>query len=160
MAATVARDIIPASVTGQTSTPLWVGPEAANFAGNVGTICISASGYVEEAAADPVTLILGLGRKAGSNTTAGAAEMEFVPALPGLVFEGTLEDETNNNHALVITNLWNDYALQLDATNDRWFVDENDTTASAVKIVRLQDPLGTVKARVLFVFMTATTIFG
>lgn len=161
MAGTVPRQMMAHGLlVGHGSIPLYAGLEAASFAGGIGTPVIAASGYVDEAAADQKTVIIGLSVKAGSNGSAGAATMEFVPALPSIIFEANLEDETNNNHALVQTNQWAQYALQLDATNDRWYLDENDTSNAAGVVVKLVDAIGTVKARVQFVFLVDTTIYG
>lgn len=162
MAGTVAQGIKPRRVSGQTSIPLWSGPESALHTSKKGAVLVFASGYLDLGAVDLVNGIAGIqqdavGRNAASD---GLADLTFVPALPGMRFEATLEDETNNNHALVATNTGLKYALQRDATNDRWFVDENDTTNVSVLITKLLDPLTTVKGRVEFVFLADTTIFA
>lgn len=160
MAGTVTRGLFPRRVSGQSSIPLWRGLESSSHTNKKGAVLIFASGYLDAASADPVNGIVGVSQTDGHNITAGTQELEFVPALPGMRFEGTLEDETNNDHALVITNVGAKYALQLDSTNDRWYLDENDTTNVSTLITKAIDALTTVKGRVEFVFLADTTIFA
>lgn len=160
MAGTVSRGIFARRVSGQTSVPLWAHLESSSHTSAKGCVLAYASGYLDALAADGVNEIAGVATTAGHNITAGTQMLEFIPALPGMRFEGTLEDETNNNHALVITNAGLKYALQIDSTNDRYYLDENDTTNVATRITKLIDPLTTVKGRVEFVFLVETTIFA
>ena len=160
MAGTVSHPIIARSMLAPYgSIPLYKGPEAASLSGGIGTVLISSAGYIDEAAADPTSDIVGLSVKAGANGSAGAVDMEFVPALPGIVFSGVLEDETNNNHVSVATNRYAKYALQRDATNDRWYLDENDTSAVSVRTLEQIDAIGTTKGRFRFVFLASETIY-
>lgn len=161
MAGTVAMGLKPRRTSGQTSIPLWAGPESASHASAKGALLIFSSGYLDLASADVTSGIVGVAQTAGHNDgSAGTHQLEYVPALPGMRFEGTLEDETNNNHALVATNLGLKYAMQLDSTNDRWYVDENDTTNVSVLITKLIDDVTTVKGRVEFIFIQTKTIFS
>ena len=161
MAGTVAMGLKPRRVGGQTSVPLWLGPESASHADLKGAVLIYTSGYLDAAAADVVNGIAGISQEAGhDDASSGTSNLSFVPALPGLRFEGTVEDETNNNHALVQTQLGLSYALQRDATNQRWYLDENDTTNVAARITGLVDVVTTVKGRVEFVFLADTTLFA
>jgi len=82
------------------------------------------------------------------------AKRQFVLAA-GNIFEATLEDETNTDHALVKTNLYTDYAAQVDSSGN-YYVDENDTTNPCVMIVganKSDIDAATVRARVLCVFL-------
>lgn len=160
MAGTVAMGLKPRRPSGQSSIPVWSALESSSHTSARGALLVFASGYLDLAAADATDAIAGIATEAGHNITAGTQKLAYVPALPGMRFEGTLEDETNNNHALVITNVGLKYAMQLDATNDRWYIDENDTTNNSVRITNLVDALTTVKGRVEFVFLVETTIFA
>lgn len=161
MAGTVAMGLKPRRPSGQASIPLWNAPESASHTSIRGAVLVFASGYLDLASADATNGIVGVSMTTGHNDgSAGTHNLEFVPALPGMRFEGTLEDETNNNHALLATNLGLKYALQLDATNDRWYLDENDTSNVSTLITKLLDAVTTVKGRVEFVFLADTTIFA
>ena len=160
MAGTVPRGLFPRRVSGQSSIPLWSHLESSSHTSAKGAVLVYTSGYLDLAAADVTAGIAGVSDEAGHNITQGTQLLSFFPALPAIRFEGTLEDETNNNHALVITNVGVPYALQIDATNDRWYIDENDTGNDSVIITKLIDALTTVKGRVEFVFLVSSTIFG
>lgn len=160
MAGTVTMGFHPRRVGGQTSIPLWNAPEAASLTSIKGSVMLFTAGFLTQAALQAVAGIAGVATTDGHNTTAGAKNMEFVPALPGLRFEGTLNVDSTNTHILVATNLGIAYGLVIDVTNKRWFIDPSDTTHDAVNTVKLIDDIGTVKPRVEFVFIASTTIFG
>lgn len=159
MAGLVTMGFHPRRVGGQTSIPLWNAPEAASETSIKGSVMIFTSGYLTQAAASVVTKIAGVSTTDGHNTTAGLKNMEFVPALPGLRFEGTLCVDSTNTHILVATDLGVAYGILIDTTNKRWFIDPANTS-DAVNIVKLIDAIGTVKPRVEFVFMALVTIFS
>lgn len=154
MAATVARSIIPSKAVGSQSYESLTG-----IAGGTvfeGSPLVYSSGKLVEAAADATTGIVGIAAHAAVlNGT-----LRYYPAMPHCIFEATLEDETNNNHALVQTNVGVAYAIQKDATNNRWFADENDTANGIFIIDEILDPIGTVKARVRGHFEGASTIWA
>lgn len=160
MAGTVAQGLRPRRPSGQTSIPVWAAPESASHASSRYSLLVFASGYLDLAAADVVNEIAGVACSAGRNASAGVYNLEYVPALPGMRFEGTLEDESNNNHVLAQASVGLKYAMQLDSTNDRWYLDENDTTNVSTKVTNLVDAIGTTKGRVEFVFLVETTIFA
>lgn len=115
----------------------------------VGDVLIDSSGTAIKATADATTLILGV---AASAATSGQT-VNFYAALPGVIFEATLEDETNENHALAATDLFGRYAVQVDPAGSTYhYIDENDTTNYAVTVVGFVDAAATVQARVLVMF--------
>jgi len=151
----------PQTSSGLTSVPVWAAPESASHSSKKGCVLTWASGYLDLDAVDGVADIVGISAEPGHNdSSAGTHDLMFHPALPGMKFEGTLEDETNNDHALVITNIGAKFALQLDTTNDNWYLDENDGSNVATLVIGAVDPLATVRARVTFIFLADTTIFG
>ena len=153
--------IKPRTASGLTSVPVWAGPESASHSSKKGAVLIHSSGYLDLASAQQKTLIAGVAAEPGHNdSSAGTHDLMYYPALPGLKFEATLEDSSNNDHALVITNVGTLYALQIDSTNDNWYLDENDTSNDAGYITNLVDPLTTVRGRVEFVFISNATIFS
>lgn len=136
------------------------GIEAASQSWKKGGVLIRSSGKIAEAAADAVADILGIALADASGTTDAA--VHYVPAWPDVIFEGSLEDQANSNHALVQTNLYGQYALQKTA-GGIWYLDENDTTNDATVIVRLDSSIGAVgdiRARVLFQFLFTKTVWG
>lgn len=135
--------------------PTLQGREAASQNWIAGAVLIRSSGLLAEASADPTADIVGIAAGPASGTT--NALVQYYPAGSDVVFEATLEDQTNEDHALVITNMYTDYALQTD-TPGNWYVDENDTTNTAVMIIGPRDDQditdAKVRARVKFVFLS------
>jgi len=90
----------------------------------------------------------------------------FVPALPSLVFEGTLASN-GADYAVAAdgANLYVKYGLTKDTASGYWYVDVNSTTTNAsclvIGIKNVQDVvLGTTKGvRVYFVFLQDATLF-
>ena len=139
--------IIPAM-----SIPLMEGYEKASQTFKDGAILKRDSGQLAVAGADNTADIIGVAAAPASGVT--DAKRQFVLAA-GNIFEATLEDETNTDHALVKTNLYTDYAAQVDSSGN-YYVDENDTTNPCVMIVganKSDIDAATVRARVLCVFL-------
>lgn len=137
---------------GGTPRTMW-GREAACQSFVAGAVLIRSSGRIATAAADPTADIVGVAKHAASGTTDDI--LEYWPAA-GIVFSATLEDQSNEDHALVIGNMFTDYGCQVD-DDGVWYVDENETTSTAVMViapVKDEDITdATVRARVLCVFL-------
>ena len=134
------------------SIPLMEGYEKASQTFKDGAILKRDSGQLAVAGADNTADIIGVAAAPASGVT--DAKRQFVLAA-GNIFEATLEDETNTDHALVKTNLYTDYAAQVDSGGN-YYVDENDTTNPCVMIVganKSDIDAATVRARVLCVFL-------
>ncbi|HNW41161.1 MAG TPA: hypothetical protein PKN08_04585 [Opitutaceae bacterium] len=134
------------------SIPLMEGYEKASQTFKDGAILKRDSGQLAVAGADNTADIIGVAAAPASGVT--DAKRQFVLAA-GNIFEATLEDETNTDHALVKTNLYTDYAAQVDSSGN-YYVDENDTTNPCVMIVganKSDIDAATVRARVLCVFL-------
>ena len=134
------------------SIPLMEGYEKASQTFKDGAILKRDSGQLAVAGADNTADIIGMAAAPASGVT--DAKRQFVLAA-GNIFEATLEDETNTDHALVKTNLYTDYAAQVDSSGN-YYVDENDTTNPCVMIVganKSDIDAATVRARVLCVFL-------
>jgi hypothetical protein len=161
MAGTTTLGIKPRRVSGQTSIPLWAGPEGASVTAPKGAVLIATAGFLVPAATQAVAGIFGISTTTGHNDgTAATHQMEYVPALPSMRFEATLVVDSTNTHILVATNLGIAYGLCIDVTNVRWFIDPSDTSHDAVNVIQFVDAIGTVKPRVEFVFMSSVTVFG
>lgn len=132
------------------------GRAATSQAWEVGAILIRSSGELIEASADPVANIIGI---AADTITSAASNQTviFWPIYPGDVWEATLEDETNEDHALVETNMYTNYACQVD-TDGNWYIDENDTTQDGVMVIapKLDADIvnAVVRARVYCIFLS------
>ncbi len=169
MASTVVRGITSAFMLGGGPTPRFQAPEIASMNDAKGTPIKFSGGYLETISADEnfgtnEGVIVGVSDEAGHNSSSsGDNDLFYTPALPNVVFEITLEDETNNDHVSVATNLGLVYALQKDTTNDRWYLDENDKTTlgtGAMRMIGFSDAVGTTKARVYAVFLSEATIWS
>jgi hypothetical protein len=128
------------------------GYEKASQSFKKGAVVIRDTGTIAIAAADATSDILGVADQPASGTT--SAKLNYIPAF-GNIFEATLEDQSNENHALVIANLYSDFAIQVDGLG-KFYLDENDTTNTACMIVEAQQSdiaAATVRARVLCVFL-------
>ena len=84
--------------------------------------------------------------------TAGTS-MPYYPALPGVVFEGSLDDSNDlGNGAIVASDISALYGVTKDS-GGIWYVDKHKTGDDArVKIIGFRDPVGTTQGRVYFVF--------
>lgn len=137
------------------SIPLMEGYETASSTFKDGAVLKRGSGKLVVAGADNTADIVGVAAAPASGVT--DARRQYVLAYNN-IFECTLEDETNVNHALVITNLYTDYAAQVDSSGN-YYADENDTTNTCVMVIGANKgdiDAATVRARVLVVFLTDT----
>lgn len=154
MAGTVPKSIFPSKIIAGSSHETLTG-----LAGGTvyeGDALKYSSGKLIRLAADDTTGVVGV----AAHGAIVNEPLRYHPALPNQIYEGTLEDETNNNHALVQTNVGVSYGIQLDATNNRMYLDENDTANGICFIDELIDPIGTVKGRVRFHFEGASTVWA
>ena len=159
MASAVALTMKPARTEGLNSTPMAEGPEAATQTFIAGApLKTNGSGFLAVIAADDTALIVGIAAEDGHNdAAAGDTQVKYYPALPGMVFEITLEDAGTEGHVSVDGNLFEDYALQTDS--DKFYLDENDTTNVAMVIVGFKDAVGTTEARVFAKFLSSVTLW-
>lgn len=109
----------------------------------------TAKDEVEEAGADPTTLIVGIALSDASGT-ADTAQLVAL-AEPGAEFVGVVQD----TGTLAAGNVGTNYGLVKDSTNDIWRVDLSDTTNVNVTVTGLIDPAGDVNGRVRFQFLAS-----
>lgn len=133
------------------------GLEAAGQSWVAGAPLIASSGSLAEASDDPTSGIIGFACNDASGTT-GAA-VSYIPALPDIEFEATLEDQSNGDHALVAGNKYTNFAIRQRTANGAWYLDENDTTNDGAVVVEFVEPVGTVQARVRARLLAAVTIY-
>lgn len=158
MATYALSKITPAKVLGSQPIPMAHGPEKASQSWLEGALLLAdTDGYLVEGTDNNVIRIAGIAAGDASGVT-GADAMYF-PALPGVVFEGTLEDQASAGHALAQTDLFACFALY-DNGAGLFALDENDGTNVCVRIIDFVHNVGDVRARVHFTFLADTTIFG
>ncbi len=159
-----------------------------------GSVLTIGAGVLAEATdADPTTQIAGIAVQAGQNIASAplypkyglvypsgaglsqassvvgsalaVAPLLVVPALPHVVFEGTLANE-GNDAAVATTDVWAKAGLAKDSGTGLWYVDKGDTTTLAsVLIIGVKNPQDitfgtTTGARVFFCILTAQSAFG
>lgn len=148
-----------AKMLGLTSVPVLKAQEAASETFVEGSPLLIGTGGAEnelaEAATDAVNDIVGIANHAASGTQ--GTDVEFVPALPGIIFEGNIGTSVTAG-AIVADDLMNVFPLTL--TGTEWFINNSDNTTPAVRVVGFKDPVGTVNGRVYFIFLTDTTAYA
>ena len=146
---------------GINSTPSMVQGEGASQTFKKGAVLVNGSsgnvGMVVIAGADP-TGILGVAEEDGENAAVGVGSCRFVPALPHVTFEGSLDDGTGT-YALVAGDKNKAYGIAVDG-NGVWYIDQTDTTNTRVVITDFKDSVGTQAARVFFKFRGSQTAFN
>ena len=109
------------------------------------------SNRLDEGGTDPVN-IEGIAARSAIGTAATA--IPYYPALPGVVFEGSLDDGSAAGTGTITAS---DFGASYGVTRDSggiWYVDKNKTGADArVKIIGFRDALTTITGRVYFVFL-------
>ena len=133
------------------------GYEKASQSFKAGAVVIRDTGTVAIAGADATADIIGVAQGPASGVTHG--KVNIVPGW-GNRFECTFEDQSNENHALVVTNMYTDFAIQVDSSGN-FYADENDTTNTGVVIVganKSDIDAAKVRARVIVVFLADALI--
>ena len=129
---------------------------------------IAASGYLTIAGADPVSVIVGVAAEDGHNTSAGAANVLYVPTLQGVVFEGAVHHASSASLAAIAqTDLFAQWGLAKSSTAHVWYIDKKESSAAKkqIRVVGFKDPVGTANGKVYFVFnqvasAAAMTVWG
>jgi hypothetical protein len=122
-------------------------------------LLIASSGYAAVAAADPSAgTLIGLALNDGHNTTAGAYKVGFVPLLPGLIFEGQLQNAAGTATIAQATHMFAEFGINV--TSNKWWVDTDETTHKDVIIVGFKDAIGTLNGVVYFMFKPLATVYA
>lgn len=153
------QNITVAKMLGLTSVPVLRAQEAATETFVEGSPLLIGAGGAEnqltEAATDVVNDIVGIANKAAGGTIDD--DIEFVPALPGIIFEANIGTSVTAG-AIAADDLMNVFPLTL--TGTAWFINNTDNTTPCVRVVGFKDPVGTVNGRVYFVFLQDTTAYA
>lgn len=143
---------------GLAAMPSEVGIEAATQSFIAGALLVNSSGKVAKAAADPTLgTVLGIAGGPATGTTNDLSR--FTPALPAVIFEGTL-DTSAGTYALALTDVNVKYGIALDSSTGHFYVDQSDTSNVRVLVTQLKDAVGTVSGRVYFTFLPLSTVYG
>lgn len=121
-------------------------------------------GELTEGGTNP-TLIAGVATsKTPLSNTQGAStdDGKFIPAYPGLEFEGSIDDSNDlGNGAIAAGDLGTAYGITEDSSGI-WYIDKNKTAAATVRVrvTKLIDDATTVNGRVRFVFLQLVDLSG
>lgn len=131
----------------------FLGPESASETFIDGAVLVSDStdsNRLAEGGTNPID-IMGIAARAASGVT--ATMIPYYPALPGVVFEGSVDDSNDlGNGVALAANFGGQYGLTKDS-GGIWYVDKFKTGDDArVRILGFRDPVATVQGRVYFVF--------
>lgn len=145
-------------MAGYASSPLLNILEGASQTFHEGEVLVASSGYAVVGGADPTAgTIIGLATCHGSNTTAGT-NIPVVPALPGLIFEGCIQNAAATATLAVATHMYAEFGLNV--TSNVWWIDTDETSHKDVIIVGFKDAVGTLNGVVYFMFKPLATIYG
>jgi hypothetical protein len=147
---------------GLSSTPSRVAPEKASQTFKQGAVLVNNGGYVEQGGVNP-RAIVGVAEEAGENgATDGAKTCRYVPALPHVVFEGSIDTSSAlGTGAIAQADLLAEYGVTQDPAGI-WYVDKAKATAgtsSVGRIVELVDPIGTINGRVRFIVLNSVSVY-
>ena len=140
---------------GLSAMPSMTWPEGAVQSFLTGAVLVAASNAAAVATADP-TLGTVLGIAEGPATGTTAADCRFVPALPHITFEGTL-DIPAGTYVLAAAALG--LKCELQVTSGIFYLEQDQTTNTRVIVVGFKDPIGTVSPRVYFKFLRGVSLF-
>lgn len=91
--------------------------------------------------------------------TAGA-NMPYYPALPGMVFEGSVDNTGAGTGVIAAGDLFEEYGLTVTA-GGIWYIDKDKSGVNRrVKIIGFRDAVAVVTGRVWFIFLPDVTIFA
>lgn len=140
------------------SARAFKGREAAGQSFKTGAVVIRSSGKIAIASAGAVADITGV--TSGAATGTADREVIMYPVTPDFVFQATLENQSTEDHALVVTNMYTDYGIHVD-TNGNFYVNVNETSNTAVCVMAPVNDSditnATVRARVKVIFLEDTT---
>ena len=152
--------IIAVKRYGLYSTPLESAPEAATQTFLRGSPVVASSGFLQEAAADPRSIV-GIANNVGQNgTAAGDKDTQYVPAIEGVVFEGSVDNTAAGTGVIAATDMFSEFGITEDGSNI-WYIDKDKTTGgndTVARIVGFKDPVAEVMGRVYFIFLSEVSI--
>jgi len=107
------------------------------------------------AGAAAVDTLLGIAAEAAVS----GEQVTYFMAMPGVVFEATLEDQTNAGHQGALTDTWIKYGIHVDPAGSAYhYMNFADTSTTCAVLMELLDPVTTVRARGRFMFVASAFI--
>ena len=145
-----------AYLEGNSSVAVGHGPEEASQTFENGSLLIAdvTSGEVEQAAGEPVALILGISH--GPASTVTGTDVMYTLAGPNTVFEGNIGTSVTAGD-IAADDLFEAYPMNV--TSEDWFVDKTDNSNPCVQVVGFRDAIGTTNGRIYFKFLTSTLLY-
>lgn len=155
--------LIPDQVPGLSSRMAKGREGSGTQAWKVGAVLLRSSGTVIEASAGAVADIIGV--SAGVSAGVTSSEAIYYLSTPDMVFTATLENQSTEDHALVITNVYTDYGVHVDtSTNGNWYLNVNETSNTAMCIVAPVNwadvDNATVRSRVKAIFLEDVCVWN
>jgi len=140
---------------------MYKGREASGQTWKTGAVLIRSSGRVAKASAGQTTNIIGV----ASGASVGTIDSETIAYLstPDTVFTATLENQSTEDHALVVTDIFTAFGIHVD-TPGNFYVNFNDTSTKSVCVVAPVNwadvDNAVLRARVKFIFLETTTAWS
>lgn len=160
MATQTIRPIQAHGLLGSNHIPTLKGQAADSESWARGAVLALTSNEIVEAGED-ATGLLGIAKHKYpiSHTEVEPSErVQYIPALPHMVFEGNLSDSGDDSHTLAQTDYMAEYGLNVDSDGN-WYVDSAETDDKVrVRVIDFVDPIGDINARVLFVFLSVIDV--
>lgn len=122
----------------------------------VGDVLEETSGLLALADHDDAVTIVGVAKSAGVS----GDRINYIPAWNGVIFEATLDEDTNTGTLLAAAQKFQQYGLGIDAGNGKPYINSQETTAVALTVVDFIDAIGASYGRVLVTFMQNKTVWG
>lgn len=145
----------PQPITGL-SVPIWKGLEDASQSWVAGAVLVAASsGEIAEGGNGAITDIVGIACNDATTTTGSV--VEYIPALPWMMFEANLDSEGGTPLTSLATHQFGPYATFQEAASGFHYIDVD--AANNVRVLEFVDVVGTAQARVKFIFLRHATIF-
>lgn len=136
------------------AVPMLTAAELASQTFKKGYPLIQSSGYLKIAASSAIDVI-GIALEDGSNGSSnGDYNVQYVPALPGMIFEGAVTHSTASSAKITQANLFVAYGLVKSSSNNIYAINLSESSASekSVTIVGFKDALSTAYGHAYFVF--------
>lgn len=144
----------PKQHVGSTSAPMRSGLAVGTIrAGDV--VADNASTGIIVAGAAAVDTLLGIAAEAAVS----GEQVTYFMAMPGVVFEATLEKQDAQGYVAALTDTWIKYGLHVDPAGSAYhYMNQNDTSTTCAVLMEWIDPIGTVRPRGRFMFVASAFI--
>lgn len=140
------------------SIPTLTFPEGTAAAWDPGEPLIhtaTTGGWLKLAATANAVDVVGIAMTSGTAPASSlTTDMQVVPAIQGVIFEGSIAGDAQATLALAATHMFGGFQLERDASNKVWALNMASTSNAVGYVVGFRDATGTVHGRVYFTFST------